>query len=193
MRKCGKVLMPAALAAAVALAGCDHRYVKRTEFNTTIAQLRGEDVRLRADLESLKQALQARFEDYDVQISQLKGRLHVDMTAQFEYKQARLREEDKPVLEEFARVVREHHPEVLVTVEGFTDPVGSPRYNQRLGLARAEAVRRYLVERGLSPERVRAVSYGEARNRQVVPGATGEEGAANRRVALVIDHTGRRS
>ena len=39
---------------------------------------------------------------------------------------------------------------------------------------------------------VRAVSYGETRNRQITPGAQGpgEEGLENRRVALVIDYTG---
>ena len=39
-------------------------------------------------------------------------------------------------------------------------------------------------------ERLKVVSYGEARDRQVVPGAEGDEGLPNRRVALVIDYVG---
>src|SRR3546814_2157729 len=88
-----------------------------------------------------------------------------------------LREQDKPFLNEFASVIREHHPNVLVTVEGFADPAGSAAYNKRLGQRRAEAVREQLVQAGgLSADKVRAVSYGEDANRQVVAGAWGPEG-----------------
>jgi hypothetical protein len=78
-----------------------------------------------------------------------------------------------------------------VTVEGFTDPSGSAAYNKELGQARADAVKEYLGS-SLGGTTVRAVSYGEASNRQITPGAQGpgEEGLENRRVALVIDYTG---
>ncbi len=52
-------------------------------------------------------------------------------------------------------------------------------------------MREYLgASGGLGGDGLKAVSYGEAKNRQVVPGAKGpgEEGVENRRVALVIDH-----
>jgi peptidoglycan-associated lipoprotein len=42
----------------------------------------------------------------------------------------------------------------------------------------------------LSTKTLRTVSYGKARNRQVVPGAWGDKGAANRRVVLVIEDEG---
>src|SRR3546814_17397158 len=75
-----------------------------------------------------------------------------------------LREQDKPFLNEFASVIREHHPNVLVTVEGFADPAGSAAYNKRLGQRRAEAVREQLVQAGgLSADKVRAVSRAEER------------------------------
>src|SRR3546814_3265672 len=86
-----------------------------------------------------------------------------------------LREQDKPFLNEFASVIREHHPNVLVTVEGFADPAGSAAYNKRLGQRRAEAVREQLVQAGgLRADKVRAVSYGEDANRQVVAGDWGD-------------------
>jgi peptidoglycan-associated lipoprotein len=95
------------------------------------------------------------------------------------------------VLDRFASVVNEHYPGSTVTVEGFTDPSGSAAYNMELGQARADAVKEYLGS-NLSGTTVRAVSYGEARNRQITPGAQGpgDEGIENRRVALVIDYTG---
>ena len=95
----------------------------------------------------------------------------------------------QPLLDDFANVIRNSHSQALITVEGFADPAGSTRFNQRLGMERAEAVRGYLQGSGTLTGSLRAVSYGEAVNRQVVPGAKGpgEEGMQNRRVALVIE------
>jgi peptidoglycan-associated lipoprotein len=60
-----------------------------------------------------------------------------------------------------------------------------------LGQQRANAVREYLIQPGgLNADNLRAVSYGEATNRQVVRGAWGDEGLANRRVTLVIEYVG---
>ncbi|MNC99791.1 Outer membrane porin F precursor [compost metagenome] len=73
-------------------------------------------------------------------------------------------------------------------MEGFADPAGSTNYNLRLGQRRADAVRDYLVANGgLGAERVRSVSYGESDDRQLAPGAWGEQGDLNRRVSLVVD------
>jgi peptidoglycan-associated lipoprotein len=58
-------------------------------------------------------------------------------------------------------------------------------------MRRAEAVAGYLSSQGaLDASFLRAVSYGESRNRQIVPGAQGpgDAGMENRRVALVIDY-----
>ena len=113
------------------------------------------------------------------------------MTAHFAYDDATLREQDKPALVEFGDVVRQYDPNVVVTIEGFTDPAGNAEYNQQLGLRRANAVRTFLVDEvGLNKERVRAVSYGEDDRRMLAPGAWGDDGAANRRVSLVVDYLG---
>lgn len=179
---------PLAIGMTVALAGC-HHYVKQEDYDATIAELRANDAALRGDLNALKGELDSRFAGYDAKISQLQGRVRVDLAAHFDYDQAALREQDKPALDEFAAVIREHHPNVVVTVEGFTDPAGTVAYNQRLGQKRADAVRDYLVQTGgLDAGKIRAVSYGKDKNRLVEPGASGANGEANRRVALVIDH-----
>lgn len=53
-------------------------------------------------------------------------------------------------------------PEARVVVEGHTDAKGSDQYNQRLSLARAEAVKRYLVERhGIRSDRLVTKGLGE--------------------------------
>ena len=125
-------------------------------------------------------------------ISNLQGRLRVEMSAHFEYDSADLREGDKPALQEFSEVVKDYDPNVVVTVEGFTDAAGDPAYNRQLGLRRANAVREFLLAEGLHPDRVRAVSYGEDTQRMLQPGAWGDDGGANRRVSLVVDYLGPR-
>lgn len=172
---------------AVAMAGCQH-YVKKEDYDTAIAQLRANDAAMRSDLDSLKSQLDSRFSAYDAKISELQGRVRVDLAAHFDFDKAGLRDQDKPALDDFASVIKEH-PDTIITVEGFTDPAGSVAYNKKLGQERADAVRDYLIQSGgLAAKQIRAVSYGEARNRQVDAGASGTSGEANRRVALVIDH-----
>lgn len=61
--------------------------------------------------------------------------------------------------------LREHleaHPEILVLeIEGHADGTGSEEYNDALSLRRAEAVRDWLVARGIAPERLRVSARGE--------------------------------
>ncbi|MFA5939633.1 MAG: OmpA family protein [Sinimarinibacterium sp.] len=188
----GAVALAATLTAT--LAGCN-TYVKRDDYDPTIAGLRDADARntrdiesLRGDLATLKRDLEARLQRHDGAIAQLSGRIRVDSTAHFAYDDARLPETDKAALQQFAGAVRDHHPNILVTVEGFADPAGDSAYNKRLGQRRADAVRSYLVEAGVPADKVRAVSYGEDRNRQVQPGAWGDKGPLNRRTTLVVDY-----
>ena len=190
------------------LAGCAAK-VKQEDFNNEMARLREEiqtsDRQLGARIDStnasvtdqarridaLEQELQAFRSEYNVAIEKVRGMLKFNVPVHFEFASSDLREADRPVLDRFAEVVREYYPGAVVTVEGFTDPAGSASYNQKLGMRRAAAVKDYLAaSAGFSPEQLKAVSYGESRNRQVVPGAKGpgQDGAENRRVTLVIDH-----
>lgn len=190
-----------ALVLALALSACSS-YVPRDEYDSTIADLRATDAGLAASDESINgqlarmQAqfgeltanLQDRFSAYDAEIASLQGRVRVDMSANFAYDDATLRDEDKAALADFSEVVQSYQPNVVVTVEGFTDPAGSPEYNKWLGMERAKAVRAYLITMGLDADKVRAVSYGEDTERQLQPGKWGNAGNANRRVALVVDY-----
>ncbi len=187
MRTPSRSLRPLVAAFAIAgLASCAS-YVKRDEFDATVADLRAADQAQSQRIDQLQASLEERFRQYDARIAQFEGRLHVETTAHFDYGKADVREADKPMLADFAKTLSEHHQGVVVTVEGFTDPAGSASFNKRLGQRRADAVRDFLVSQGLSADQVRAVSYGEANNRQIRPGAWGDDGLANRRVALVID------
>ena len=187
--------------AVVGLSACAPK-VNRTDFESEVAKIRDEmqtgDRQLGTRIDSidsrigaLEQQLQAFRSEYDVSIEQMKGAVKFNVPVHFEFGSADLREADRPVLDRFAGVVKEHYPNATITIEGFADPAGSMAFNQRLGQRRAEAVTSYLTTSGaLDATYLKAVSYGEARNRQIVPGAQGpgEAGVENRRVALVIDY-----
>lgn len=176
--------------ATVAFAGCTN-YVKRSEFDAAITKLQNTDQSLQQQINSLSQDMKSHFAKYDTEITAMQGRIRVDTVAHFAFNKATLQDQDKAMLDEFAKVMRAHHTDALVTVEGFADPAGSTAYNKRLGRERANAVRNYLVNNdGMASSQVRAVSYGEVRNRQVKPGATRAAGEPNRRASLVIDFAG---
>lgn len=73
-------------------------------------------------------------------------------------------------------------PEVRVEVGGHTDSTGSRALNQRLSQARAEAVRDYLISRGVAADRLEARGYGP--DEPVATNRTAEGRAQNRRVEL---------
>lgn len=201
-------LAGAALLGVVATAGCAAK-VTRKDFDAEMVKIREEMQasdrqlggrvdsvsQLTADhqrrLDALEQELQALRQEYNVSIERMQGMLKFNVPVHFEFDRADLREGDRPVLDRFAAVVRDHYPHALITIEGFADPSGSAAYNRRLGHRRGESVREYLTDAGqLGTDRLKVVSYGEARERQVVPGAHGPDGLPNRRVALVVDYAG---
>jgi peptidoglycan-associated lipoprotein len=190
------------------LGGCAAK-VTRDDFNAEVGRLREEmqsgdrQLGTRTDsagqvladharrLDALEQELKAFRSEFNVSMEKVKGMLRFNVPVHFEFAESDLREGDRPVLDRFATVVKEYYPGALITVEGFADPAGSAAYNKWLGEQRAETVKAYLAQSaGLDPASLRAVSYGEVRDRQVVPGARGpgDRGLENRRVALVIDH-----
>lgn len=75
------------------------------------------------------------------------------------------------------------HPEAQVQIEGHCDERGTVEYNLLLGERRAKAVKAYLVARGVSPDRLDTISYGE--ERPVEPASTEMAYAKNRRAQFL--------
>ena len=74
---------------------------------------------------------------------------------------------------------------VWVEIEGHTDNVGDAKYNENLGLMRAEAVKRYLYEKHQVPlHKINVISYGE--DKPVAPNKTRDGRAQNRRVVIKV-------
>jgi OOP family OmpA-OmpF porin len=71
-----------------------------------------------------------------------------------------------------------------VTIEGHTDDRGPAEYNRTLSKARAEAVKAYLVQKGVAADRLETAGFGPDRPAQPNTTAAGRE--ANRRVEFVL-------
>ncbi len=102
---------------------------------------------------------------------------------QFDFDSSEIRSDAKPVLDRAVEMLGENG-EVNVVVDGYTDSVGTDEYNLALSIRRAEAVYRYLVNRGIAPERLRVQGFGEAR--PVASNDTDSGRAQNRRVELRV-------
>lgn len=72
------------------------------------------------------------------------------------------------------------HKDIVVEISGHTDNVGSNAYNQKLSQRRADAVKAWLVSKGIPSDRIIAIGYGEERPR--VPNDTEENRRLNRRI-----------
>jgi len=101
----------------------------------------------------------------------------------FDFDKATIRPDARPVLDEAVRILTEEGM-VAVVAEGHTDAIGSDAYNQGLSERRADAVRRYLINGGIRPERIRTEGFGESR--PVASNETEEGRAQNRRVELQV-------
>ena len=80
--------------------------------------------------------------------------------------------------------VMTEHPESKLRIEGHTDNVGSASSNETLSRKRAEAVRRYLIEKGITETRLTAMGLGS--KEPVAPNDTEEGRAKNRRVEFYM-------
>jgi outer membrane protein OmpA-like peptidoglycan-associated protein len=87
-------------------------------------------------------------------------------------------------LADIANALTKQDPDSKMVVEGYTDSQGGAAFNQDLSQKRADAVRTYLVSRGIATDRITAQGFGPARS--IADNGTAEGRANNRRVEIVI-------
>lgn len=97
---------------------------------------------------------------------------------------ARLRPDGHQLLDIVAQVLAESPQIKHVEIQGHTDSQGADKRNLKLSQARAEAVRDYLIQRGMASDRLTARGYGESRPKR--PNLTAQGRAINRRVEFRI-------
>lgn len=99
----------------------------------------------------------------------------------FESNSARLTKDSLPVLDAAAEALL-RRPKVTTEVAGHTDDRGAPKFNQGLSQKRADAVREYLISKGVAAANLTARGYGE--DNPIADNKTPAGRAANRRVEL---------
>ncbi|HEX8612215.1 MAG TPA: OmpA family protein [Telluria sp.] len=103
--------------------------------------------------------------------------------ALFDFDKSVVKPEGKAALDDLLNKLQGMNTEVMVTV-GHTDSVGSDAYNQKLSMRRAEAVKAYIVSKGVDAARVYTEGKGESQ--PVADNKTAEGRAKNRRVTVEV-------
>ena len=130
-------------------------------------------------------------DEFEVIVDDATVRLRISSEILFPSGQAQLSESGLAALDRLAGVIgpSEHR----IAVEGHTDdvPIQTERFpsNWELSTSRATSVVRHLVERGISPSRLRAIGYADTR--PIKSGGAPEARSANRRVDLIMEATPR--
>ena len=102
---------------------------------------------------------------------------------QFETGKSIIKPNSYGILDKVAQIFTEN-PEYIVEIQGHTDNVGKSELNMALSDARAQAVRNYMLKKGIAPERMTAHGYGDTM--PIADNATKAGRAKNRRVEFKI-------
>ncbi len=103
----------------------------------------------------------------------------------FKFGKTELPDEAKSAIDQMVDGIKTQKSSVWIEIEGHTDNVGDVKYNEQLGLTRAEAVKLYLYEQHQVPlHKMNVISYGEAK--PAVPNRTRDGRAQNRRVVIKV-------
>ena len=106
----------------------------------------------------------------------------------FNYDKSTLSPEAKTLLDKDVQSLKEN-PKIDVRMAGYTSAEGTEEINQKLSEQRANAVRDYLIEKGIAPERITVIGYGRTRPAvyEVTPSdTTSKQALANMRVLFEI-------
>ncbi len=101
----------------------------------------------------------------------------------FDFNKSVIKPEGKAKLDDLVGKIKDINLEVIIAV-GHTDSVGSDAYNQKLSVRRSEAVKAYLVSKGIEKNRVYTEGKGE--KQPVADNKTAEGRAKNRRVEIEV-------
>ena len=114
---------------------------------------------------------------YEVVLNEEKGN--------FKFGKATMPEDVTPELDQLVQKLKSNPNGAFIEIEGHTDNVGNPDINYKLGLDRAEAVKRYMYETHQVPlHKINVISYGE--EKPIAPNTTQDGRAQNRRVVIKV-------
>src|SRR5215471_2237130 len=108
-----------------------------------------------------------------------------ESSGNFKFNKTELPDEAKAQIDQLIAKLTQDPKNVFIEIEGHTDNVGSADFNEKLGLERAEAVKRYLYEKHQIPlHKINVISYGLTK--PVADNKTKDGRAQNRRVVIRV-------
>lgn len=114
----------------------------------------------------------------------IEERIIITQKIHFEFGKSLIRPISYPILDDVAELLKRNTQILKVRVEGHTDWIGSDAGNLKLSQRRAEAVRSYLIQKGVEASRLEAVGYGETR--PIADNNTVQGRARNRRTEFKV-------
>ena len=108
------------------------------------------------------------------------------LNVNFDFDKAAIKSASMPAIDNMYALMRTY-PRLTIELRGHTDSrnsTGDPNYNVKLSQRRADAVKEALVKRGIAPERITAIGFGE--RQPIADNGTDEGRAQNRRTEFVI-------
>ncbi len=102
----------------------------------------------------------------------------------FGYRRSEVNPKMIPYLDELVKELKEH-PNVVVTITGHTDHLGEEAFNRTLSLQRAQAVEKYLLDKGIKNK---MIVKGEGEHKPIAPNNTEAGRRKNRRVDVELDY-----
>jgi outer membrane protein OmpA-like peptidoglycan-associated protein len=138
------------------------------------------------NMQRQKQAMEQATQGTGVAVTQTPDnqlKIEIPSDISFDTGRADIRPEMRPILDRFAEGLRAD-PNATVRIIGHTDSTGSDAVNNPLSVSRAAAVRDYLIDRGVSPNRI--VIDGRGSREPVADNATPQGRAQNRRVEIFM-------
>lgn len=176
----------------LALAGCTFIFQKgRSSDKQKIEELSAQLDDLAQAKSLLEDRLGQEISDKQVKLQMMEKGLVITVVGDllFDSGKAKIKQEAYPLLDKVASVLKENMSSFNVGIEGYTDNVpikhSNWKSNWELSTSRSLSVLHFLVkEKGVSPERLSAIGFGEYRS--VASNDTREGRALNRRVEIVI-------
>jgi len=114
------------------------------------------------------------------------GEMHIFGKVQFDTGSANVAKKSGPLLDDMAKVLKDHPEFKSVEIGGHTDDTGPKEVNEKLSEERAESVKKELVKRGIDASRLKTKGYGPGE--PISPNNTAPGRARNRRVEFKVEH-----
>ncbi len=163
-----------------------------TKSKISIEDITGLRIRQNAMVENINDFINKTHQSKNISVQTLNNKIIITITGRilFNSGSASLNQNALPVLDEIAALVFKY-PEYVINIKGHTDdvPIATKQFpsNWELSAIRATTVLKYLIKKGVKPDRLTATGYGDVM--PLVPNTSAENRAINRRVEFVLEKT----